>query len=387
MTSIATTEDTVTTEDTLGTATLTEGEHGVLRRAAVGPFDFEFGGHLPQVELAYETWGSLNAQRSNAVLVMHALTGDAHVSQGDSQTAGWWEDFVGPGLTVDTDKYFVVSINMVGGCNGSTGPATLDETGRPWGSRFPFVTIKDSVRLEQRLAQRLGVERWHAVIGGSMGGARALEYAVHFPQQVANLVVMASTGQSSAEQIALAQVQTQAIRMDPHFAGGDYYANQVRPDQGLGIARRLAHISYRSESELETRFGRKAQAGEVPDGKFDDQRGRYQVESYLDHQASKLVNRFDANSYVVLTEALMSHDVARGHESFEAALARLAPVNVVVAAVTSDRLYFPEQSVRLANALVRSKPVHYIQSPIGHDGFLTDAKQLDPVLRTLVFED
>ncbi len=377
----------VTTKDTVGAATITEGEHGILRRAAVGAYDFEFGGHLPQVELAYETWGTLNADGGNAVLVMHALTGDAHVSQGDSQTAGWWEDFVGPGLTVDTEKYFVVAANMVGGCNGSTGPSSLDESGTPWGSRFPFVTIKDSVRLERRLAQQLGIDRWHAVIGGSMGGARALEYAVQFPEEVANLVVMASTGQSSAEQIALAQVQTQAIRLDPHFAGGDYYLNQARPDAGLGLARRLAHISYRSEAELETRFGRRAQDGEVPDGRFHGARGRYQVESYLDHQANKLVNRFDANSYLVLTEALMSHDVARGHESYEAALARLAPVNVVVAAVSTDRLYFPEQSERLAAALVRSKPVHYIQSPIGHDGFLTDAKQLDPVLRTLVFDD
>lgn len=376
----------VTTEDTLYTEELTDGTHGILRRASVGESSFEFGGYLPQVTLAYETWGALNAERSNAVLVMHALTGDAHVSRGDSQTDGWWEDFVGPGLTVDTNRFYVVSINMVGGCNGSTGPSSLDEQGVPWGSRFPFVTIKDSVRLEQRLAEQLGVERWHTVLGGSMGGARALEYAVEFPDQVANLVVMASTGQASAEQIAFAQVQTQSIRLDPHFAGGDYYQNQTRPDEGLGLARRLAHLTYRSEAELEHRFGRKAQDGEVPDAPFEGRRGRYQVESYLDHQASKLVNRFDANSYLVLTEALMSHDVARGHESFEHALARLEQVNVLVAAVKSDRLYYPEQSVKLAASLATPKPVHYIDSPIGHDGFLTDAAQLDGVLRTLVFD-
>ncbi|MHA7226310.1 homoserine O-acetyltransferase MetX [Glutamicibacter soli] len=377
----------VTTEDTIGTEELAEGTHGILRRASVGEYSFEFGGYLPQVDLAYETWGELNAERSNAVLVMHALTGDAHVSRGDSQTDGWWEDFVGPGLTVDTDRFFVVSVNMVGGCNGSTGPASLDEQGVPWGSRFPFVTIKDSVRLEQRLATQLGIERWHTVLGGSMGGARALEYAVEFPEQVANLVVMASTGQASAEQIAFAQVQTQSIRLDPHFAGGDYYLNQARPDEGLGLARRLAHLTYRSEAELEYRFGRKAQEGEVPAGPFEGKRGRYQVESYLDHQASKLVNRFDANSYLVLTEALMSHDVARGHGSYEQALARLEQVNVLVAAVKSDRLYYPEQSVKLAASLATPKPVHYIDSPIGHDGFLTDAAQLDGVLRTLVFDE
>lgn len=377
----------VTTEDTIGTEELAEGTHGILRRASVGEYSFEFGGYLPQVALAYETWGELNAERSNAVLVMHALTGDAHVSRGDSQTDGWWEDFVGPGLTVDTDRFFVVSVNMVGGCNGSTGPASLDEQGVPWGSRFPFVTIKDSVRLEQRLTTQLGIERWHTVLGGSMGGARALEYAVEFPEQVANLVVMASTGQASAEQIAFAQVQTQSIRLDPHFAGGDYYLNQARPEEGLGLARRLAHLTYRSEAELEHRFGRKAQEGEVPAGPFEGKRGRYQVESYLDHQASKLVNRFDANSYLVLTEALMSHDVARGHGSYEQALARLEQVNVLVAAVKSDRLYYPEQSVKLAASLATPKPVHYIDSPIGHDGFLTDAAQLDGVLRTLVFDE
>lgn len=376
----------VTTEETISAHDLTDGRDGILRRSFVGEYSFEFGGSLPEVELAFETWGTLNAERDNAVLVMHALTGDSHVAQGDSQTTGWWDGFVGPGHTVDTQKYFVVSINMVGGCNGSTGPASLDPAGVPWGSRFPFVTIKDSVRLEARLAAQLNIATWHAVIGGSMGGARALEYAVQFPDAVKNLVVMAATGQSSAEQIAFAQVQTEAIRLDPQFAGGDYYLNEARPDAGLGLARRLAHITYRSEAEMEHRFGRHAQDGEVPAGITQGPRGRYQVESYLDHQASKLVNRFDANSYLLLTEALMSHDVARGFASYQEALARLEHVNVLVAAVSSDRLYFPEQSEKLAAALVKPKPVHYIQSPIGHDGFLTDAQQLDGVLRSTVFD-
>lgn len=365
---------------------LTHGHDGMPRRSAVGEYHFEFGGYLPQVELTYETWGTLNADASNAVLVMHALTGDAHVATGHSQIAGWWDGFVGPGATIDTNKYFVLAANMVGGCNGSTGPSTLDDHGVPYGSRFPFVTIKDTVRLEARLAQQLGITRWHAVIGGSMGGARALEYAVEFPQAVKNLVVMASSAQSTAEQIAFAQVQTQAIRLDPNFAGGDYYTTGARPDAGLGIARRLAHITYRSEAELEARFGRTAQPGENPTGPLDGPRGRYQVESYLDHQAGKLARRFDANSYVLLTEALMSHDVARGHQSLVAALARLENVNVLVVAVSSDRLYFPEQSQKLATSLPTQVPVHFIDSPIGHDGFLTDAQQLDGVLRSQVFD-
>ncbi|MGO2051541.1 homoserine O-acetyltransferase [Arthrobacter sp. MYb229] len=377
----------VTTEETLDSKNLADGQDGILRRASVGEYTFETGGYLPRIELAYESWGQLNEDGSNAVLVMHALTGDAHVSQGDSQTPGWWEDFVGPGLTVDTDNYFVLAINIIGGCNGSTGPGSLDEHGEAWGSRFPFVTIKDSVRLEARLADLLGVHTWHTVIGGSMGGARALEWAVEFPERVKNVVVMASSAQATAEQIAFAQVQTEAIRLDPNFAQGDYYVNGVRPDAGLGLARRLAHITYRSEVELETRFARKPQPGEQPLDTSEGARGRYQVESYLDHQATKLVHRFDANSYLVITEALMSHDVARGYDSLRDALARLAKVNVVVAAVSSDRLYFPAQSELLAASLPKPKPVHYIDSPIGHDGFLTDAKQLDPVLQALVFDD
>jgi len=375
MASIATTEE----------PQLAGGQDGMMRRSAVGEHHFEFGGYLPQVELAYESWGTLDDDRSNAVLVMHALTGDAHVAQGDAHSAGWWDGFVGPGATIDTDKYFVLAVNMVGGCNGSTGPSSLDEHGVPYGSRFPFVTIKDSVRLEARLAQLLGITSWHAVIGGSMGGARALEYAVEFPEKVKNLVVMASCAQATAEQIAFAQVQTQSIRLDPNFNGGDYYTSEARPDAGLGLARRLAHITYRSAAELEARFGRTAQPGEQPTGQLDGPRGRYQVESYLDHQATKLVNRFDANSYLVLTEALMSHDVARGYESLQVALARLDKVNVVVAAVNSDRLYFPEQSEMLAANLATPTSVHYIDSPIGHDGFLTDASQLDGVLRSRVF--
>ncbi|MEU3332028.1 homoserine O-acetyltransferase [Glutamicibacter creatinolyticus] len=359
--------------------------HGMRRRAAVGEYGFETGGYLPQVELAYETWGELDAQGSNAVLITHALTGDAHVSRGDSDFDGWWEDFVGPGKPIDTNRYHVVAANIVGGCNGSTGPGSLDANGRAWGSRFPFTTIKDSVHLEARLADALGIETWHAVIGGSMGGARALEWAVLYPHRVRNLVVMAACAQASAEQIAFAQVQSESIRLDPHFANGDYYHTGRAPDAGLGVARRLAHVTYRSEAELQQRFGRRGQGQEDPLGSASWPRGRYMVESYLDHQAAKLSRRFDANSYLVLTEALMSHDVARGFGSLEHALARLAGVNTVIAAVRSDRLYLPEQSEQLAALIPGAAPVHYIDSPIGHDGFLTDAVQLAGVLAERVF--
>ncbi|WP_431711424.1 homoserine O-acetyltransferase MetX [Glutamicibacter uratoxydans] len=376
---------TVTTEKSLTSSR--HGVSGLRRHLAVGEYRFETGGYLPQVTLAYETWGQLNAEASNAVLVTHALTGDAHVSQGESDYAGWWEDFVGPDRAIDTNKYFVVAVNIIGGCNGSTGPGSPDSAGVAWGSRFPFTTIKDSVHLETRLADALGVPAWHTVIGGSMGGARALEWAVLYPQRVRNLVVMAACAQATAEQIGFAQVQSESIRLDPHFAGGDYYATGQAPDAGLGVARRLAHLTYRSEAELQTRFGRLSQGSEDPLGSASWPRGRYMVESYLDHQAAKLARRFDANSYLVLTEALMSHDVARGFGSLSEALGRLASVNTVIAAVTSDRLYLPEQSEELALLIPSAGQVHYIDSPIGHDGFLTDAHQLAEVLAERVFTE
>ncbi|MEE1620038.1 homoserine O-acetyltransferase [Zafaria sp. J156] len=368
---------------------------GILRVLRTGAFAFETGGFLPAVDLAYETWGRLNADASNAVLLQHALTGDTHVARGDGAEPGWWDGFIGPGRTIDTERYFVVAANMVGGCYGSTGPSSPDADGVPWGSRFPFTTIRDSVRLEARLADELGIDRWHAVVGGSMGGARALEWAAEFPHRVGHCVVVAATAQASAEQIAFAQAQSAAIRLDPGFAGGDYYdagadpggtAQGARgPVGGLGIARRIAHVTYRSEPELESRFGRAAQPGESPLGSATSERGRYQVESYLDHQADKLAARFDANSYLVLTEALMSHDVGRGRGGVEAALARLDSTRFFIAAVTSDRLYWPEQSERLAALLPGRPPVHAIDSPIGHDGFLTDITQLDAPLRATVF--
>ncbi|PQZ93001.1 homoserine O-acetyltransferase [Arthrobacter sp. MYb227] len=358
---------------------------GILRHLSTGEYTFETGGYLPDVVLGFETWGTLNADASNAVYVAHALTGDSHVARGASTEPGWWDGFVGPGRTIDTNRFFVVSANMIGGCSGTTGPASLDPNGVPWGSRFPFTTIKDSVRLEARLADALGIKVWHTVLGGSMGGARALEWAVEFPERVKNCVVVASTAQSSAEQIAFAQAQSSAIRLDPDYSGGDYYSNELIPSAGLGIARRIAHITYRTETELEVRFGRSAQGTETPVGSASLERGRYQVESYLDHQANKLISRFDANSYLILTEALMSHDVGRGYGSVENALARLAPVNFFVSAVDTDRLYWPEQSERLAQGLPKPVAVRYITSPIGHDGFLTDIEQLGEALSEEIF--
>ncbi|WP_422936084.1 homoserine O-acetyltransferase MetX [Sinomonas sp. P47F7] len=368
-----------------GDALQAEPRDGVLRWLGIGALEFEAGGELPEVELAYETWGTLNADASNAVLIHHALTGSTHVAQGHTEEPGWWDALVGPGKPVDTERYFVVAANMVGGCYGSTGPGSPDPDGRPWGSRFPFVTIRDSVRAEARLADGLGIRRWHAVVGGSMGGARALEWGATYPERVKHCVVVAIGAYSTAEQIAIAQSQVLAIRQDPNFRDGDYYG-RATPSAGLGLARRIAHISYRSEAELGHRFGRRGQGAEDP---FDASagiasRGRYQVESYLDHQADKLVGRFDANSYVILTEALMSHDVGRGRGGVARALAG-AQAEFFLAAVDSDRLYFTEQSEELAAALPGDVPVYRIDAKIGHDGFLTEIGQLGSELRKQVF--
>ncbi len=353
---------------------------GALQIAEVGAYTFETGGRLPSVEIAYETWGTLNEAGDNAILIAHALTGDTHVAPTEEDPAGgWWEGLLGPGRPIDPQRWFVIAPAMVGGCYGSTGPASPDPEGRPWGSRFPFVTIRDSVHLEARLADQLGISRFHTVIGGSMGGARALEWAATYPKRVGGVAVFACGAAATAEQIAFGQAQIKAVENDPNFRGGDYYGGPA-PEAGLGLARRIAHITYRTEAELSVRFGREGQGEEDPFGWSSRRRGRYQVESYLDHQAKKLVSRFDPNAYIVLTEALMSHDVGRGRGGVEHALQRVTAVPFL-AAVDSDRLYFPEQSRQIAELLPGEHPVHTISSPIGHDGFLTSPDQLSAQMR------
>ena len=353
---------------------------GTVQYRSIGSLELEAGGFLPDVTLAYETWGTLNEDGSNAILVEHALTGSTHVTRGAGDEEGWWEQLAGPGAPADTDRFFVISINILGGCYGSTGPSSPAPDGKPWGSRFPLVTLRDSTVAEARLADLLGISSWHAVVGGSMGGARALEWAVTFPERVRRCGVISVGARSTAEQIAFAQAQTLAIRQDRHFNGGDYYGGP-EPAEGLALARRIAHITYRSAYELDFRFGRNAQATEEPlQADALAGRGRYQVESYLDHQGNKLVRRFDANSYIALTEALMSHDVTRGRGTLKEALAR-ATADFFIAAVDTDRLYFPAQSLELAEALPGNGDLHMIEAPIGHDGFLTEIGQLNGQLR------
>jgi homoserine O-acetyltransferase len=354
--------------------------------AHLGPIALERGGAI-DVTCAYETWGTLAPTRDNAVLVAHALTGDSHIC-GDAgpghPTAGWWTDLIGPGAPVDTDKFFVLAPNVLGGCQGTTGPASLsgqvDDAGRPlpYGPRFPYITVRDQVRVEAALADHLGIERFALVIGGSMGGMRVLEWAIMTPDRVARIAPIATTAKSTADQIAWAHAQVSAIRNDPNFLGGDYYfqPDGFGPHVGLGLARQIAHTTYRSAAELQGRFGARAQLGEEPLGGG----GRYAVASYLEHHAAKLALRFDANSYITLTEALCSHDVGRGRGGVAAALARVKARSLVVA-VDSDRLYLPHEAEELAAATPGAGPVRYVHSDYGHDGFLIEFAQLGPAIK------
>jgi homoserine O-acetyltransferase/O-succinyltransferase len=346
----------------------------------VGTIDLETGGHLPAVRLAYETWGTLSPARDNAVLVLHALTGDSHVSGAAGPghvTAGWWDTLVGPGRPIDTDRWFVVAPNVLGGCQGSTGPASAAPDGRPWGSRFPFVTIRDQVAAETTLADRMGIDAWAVVIGGSMGGMRTLEWAVMAPDRVRTVVPVATTAQSTGDQIAWAHAQLAAVRADPAWHGGDYHdvADGRGPVAGLGVARQIAHTTYRSALELDVRFGRRAQADEQPLGGG----GRFAVQSYLDHHADKLVNRFDPGSYVVLTDAILSHDLGRGRGGVEAALGSVT-ARALVIAVDSDRLYLPSESAQIA-AAIPGATLATVHSDYGHDGFLIEVDQVGAFVR------
>ena len=361
---------------------------GDRRFAQVGGVDLELGGHLDRVTVAYETWGALDRTASNAVLVLHALTGDSHVagSTGPGHpTPGWWDGLIGPGAAIDTRRWFVVAPNVLGGCQGTTGPSSLAADGRPYGSRFPRITVADQVAVEQRLANVLGVRRWASVLGGSMGGMRALEWVTGSPDRVASALVLATGAVASGDQIGTQTTQTLAITSDPGWRGGDYHGAGPGggPWRGLGIARRIAHLTYRSDRELDERFGNAAQPGEDP--RVD---GRFAVESYLDHQADKLAHRFDAGSYVALTDAMSTWDLGRGRGGVDAALASIR-VPVVVGGIDTDRLYPIHQQQRIAAiAPACVDGLRVIPSLFGHDGFLVERDEVfDLVAETLDLSD
>ncbi|KQO06350.1 homoserine O-acetyltransferase [Agreia sp. Leaf244] len=360
---------------------------GCRRFVSIGSFDFEIGTTLPDVRIAYETLGTLSPARDNAVLVLHALTGDSHLvgtASPGHPTDGWWSGIVGPGLAIDTDRWFVVSPNMLGGCQGSTGPASLGPDGTEWGASFPYTTVADQVRAQVAFSDAIGIDRWAAVVGGSMGGMHAIEWGVAQPQRIDRLAVIAAPARSSADQVALNSVQVEAIHIDPRFSGGQYYdaADGEGPHRGLALARRMALLNYRSPSELNDRFGRSWQSGISPLGRD----GRFAVESYLDFHGNKFTRRFDANSYVTLVQAMNSHDVGRGRGGLSSALSRVT-IPTVVIGIDSDRLFPIEDQFEIARQVpgnIDGTDAVVLSSPFGHDGFLIESEAVGRHLRRLL---
>ena len=342
---------------------------GQLGTVEIGTLTLESGFTLPDVRIAIQRWGELTPARDNVVLALHALTGDTRVCgpvDTTHATPGWWESLIGPGKALDTDEWCVVSTNALGGCGGSTGPSSIAPDGEPWGSRFPAVSIRDQVAAEAKALELLGIDTVASVMGGSMGGARALEWAVTYPDRVDSALVLAVGARATADQIGTQSSQILAITNDPDWHGGDYHQAGASPAAGLGLARRFAHLAYRAEAELDSRFRNDGQGAEDPRAG-----GRFAIQSYLEHQASKLVARFDAGSYVVLTESLNRHDVGRGRGGIEAALAGCT-VPTIVGGFDSDRLYPVRLQEELARGLGNCAALRIVQTRDGHDAFLTE---------------
>ena len=330
----------------------------------IGDLLLENGETLPDITIAYQSWGTLKADKSNAILVNHAMTGWSDVP-------GWWPQMVGPGLPFDTDKYFVLCPNVIGGCQGSTGPSSIAPDGKRYGSRFPIVTIRDMVSAEIAFSDALGIDKYLLAVGPSLGGMRSLEWAVQLPERVSAICTIGSSAVATGDQIGTFSVQIQAIKSDPYFNGGDYYEQERGPVDGMGIARRIAHLTYRTESEMDVRFGRQLQG---------DETGRYAVQSYLDHQANKLAKRFDANTYIALTDAMNSHDIGRERGGVVKALASVK-VPVVVVSIDTDRLFVPRLQVEISELVPTAEPPIVISSEFGHDGFLVESEAMGAAIR------
>ena len=338
------------------------------------PLTLASGATLPEVEVAYETYGELNADRSNAVFICHALSGDAHaagIHEGDDPSRpGWWDNIVGPGRPLDTDRFFVISANVLGGCKGSTGPSSPDpSTGKPYGLRFPLVQVRDLVEVHRALLRELGIETLLAAVGGSLGGMQALQWAIDHPTEIGGAAIIAASARLSAQNIAFSAVAREAIMRDPDFAGGDYYGNDRRPDPGLALARMIGHITYLSEESMREKFGRRIQDAEVPRYGFDVD---FQVESYLHYQGQSFVERFDANTYLYMGRTMdyfdpfedpvrVQNQISQGETSF------------LVISFDSDWRFSTEHARVMASELRGAgAPVTFqeISSPHGHDSFL-----------------
>jgi homoserine O-acetyltransferase len=341
------------------------------------------GHRLDSYVLIFETYGELNAARSNAVLVCHALSGSHHVAgryAGEDQDSGWWNNLVGPGKPLDTRKFFVIGVNNLGGCNGSSGPRALNpETGHPWGADFPFVTVEDWVDAQARLADKLGIERFAAVIGGSLGGMQALSWTLQYPQRVRHAAVIASAPKLSAQNIAFNEVARQAILTDPDFHDGNFYEYDVVPERGLRLARMVGHITYLSDDAMGEKFGRNLRHGKA----VYSYEVEFEIESYLRYQGDKFAQQFDANTYLLTTKALDYYDPAFAHGGDLVAALSAAQADFLVVAFTTDWRFSPDRSREIVYALTHNEcNVSYIEidCPAGHDSFLLDTPQYHAVL-------
>jgi homoserine O-acetyltransferase len=348
------------------------------------PIRLRSGAGIDRYELAYETYGTLNPARSNAVLVCHALNASHHVAgvyQDDPKNLGWWDNLVGPGKPLDTDRFFVLGVNNLGGCHGSTGPASVNPaTGRRWGADFPLVTVEDWVEVQARLADRLGIERFAAVIGGSLGAMQALQWSLSHPRRIAHALVIAAAPKLSAQNIAFNEVARQAITTDPDFHGGHYYEHGVVPRRGLRLARMLGHITYLSDDAMAEKFGRALRTGSIKFN-FDVE---FEIESYLRYQGDKFSEYFDANTYLRITKALDYYDPAADFGGDLARALARARAAFLVVSFTSDWRFSPARSREIVKALVHNRrDVSYaeIDAPHGHDAFLMDDPRYHGLLR------
>ena len=347
------------------------------------PLPLDSGQRLEHVSVAYETYGELAADKSNAILVHHALTGDQHLASPHPITGkpGWWSRMVGPGRPIDTNRFHVICANVIGSCMGSTGPASPTADGEPYGMRFPVITIRDMVRAQVALLDALGIGRLHAVVGGSMGGMQALSLAANFPERAARVLAIAASARHSAQNIAFHEVGRQAVMADPNWREGAYYGRGKGPEKGLAVARMAAHITYLSEAGLTGKFGRRLQDRAAKSFGFD---ADFQVESYLRHQGISFTDRFDANSYLYITRAMDYFDLAEEHggrlaDAFAGATARFCVVSF-----DTDWLYPTAESRAVVHALnAAAAPVSFVElsAPYGHDSFLLEVPALDRVVK------
>ncbi len=361
-----------------------DARYGLSRSITLpGPLRLDGGNLLSPVDIAYETYGTLDAEGGNAVLICHALTGDQHVASDHPITGkpGWWTRMVGAGKPIDPARHFIICANVLGSCMGSSGPASTNPaTGKPWGMSFPVITIRDMVRAQAMLLDHLGIGRLRAVVGGSMGGMQALSWPATFPDRVRAAVVIASTARHTAQNIAFHEVGRQAVMADPRWQGGDYYASGEPPAAGLAVARMAAHITYLSEAGLTEKFGRRLQAREAKSFGFD---ADFQVESYLRHQGISFVDRFDANSYLYITRAMDYFDLAEEHGGMLANAFRATAARFCVVSFDTDWLYPTAESRSIVHALNASGAAASfveLSSPYGHDAFLLDSPELNRVV-------